>query len=92
MDEIQGTHTPADMWQVEKRISACVSCERAKAYGNLAKHHNSVSDHLTGRDRLGGKSSEIADAEEDFHKSISTLVSTIITEGAKVPGRARGSG
>ena len=26
------------------------------------------------------------DAEEDFCKSISTLVSTIITEGAKVPG------
>ena len=29
---------------------------------------------------------KIADAEEDFHKSISTLVSTMITEGAKVPG------
>ena len=39
-----------------------------------------------GRDRSGGESSEIADAEEDFHKSISTLVSTVITEGAKVPG------
>ena len=86
MEEIQGTCTPADMWQVEKRISARVSCKRAKAYGALAKHHNSVSDHLMGRDRLGGESSEIADAEEDFHKSISTLVSTVITEGAKVPG------
>ena len=31
-------------------------------------------------------SSEIAEAEEDFHKSISTLVSTVITEGAKLPG------
>ena len=31
-DEIQGTHTPADMWWVEKRISAHVSHERAKAY------------------------------------------------------------
>ena len=30
--------------------------------------------------------SEIAEAEENFHKSISTLVSTVITEGAKVPG------
>ena len=31
-------------------------------------------------------SSEIVDAEDNFHKSISTLVSTMITEGAKVPG------
>ena len=85
-DEIQGTHTPADMWQVEKRISAYVSHERAKAYSALTEHHDSVSDHLTGKDRLSSGSSEIAEAEEDFHKSISTLVSTIITEGAKVPG------
>ena len=27
--------------------------------------------------------------EEDFHKSISTLVSTVITEGAKIPGECR---
>ena len=86
MDEIEGTCTPADIWQVEKRISACVSHERAKAYSTLVEHHNSMSDHLTGKDRSGGESSEIADAEEDFHKSISTLVSTMITEGAKVPG------
>ena len=45
-----------------------------------------MSNCLTGKDGLGGGSSEIADAEEDFHKSISTLVSTVITEGAKVPG------
>ena len=88
-DEIQGTHTPADMWQVEKRISAHVFHERAKAYGTLAEHHNLVSDHLTGKDRSGGESSKIADAEEDFCKSISTLVSTIITEGTKVPGECR---
>ena len=85
-DEIQGARTPADMWWVEKRISAHVSCERAKAYGALTEHHNSVSDHLMGKDRSGGESSEIVDAEEEFHKSISTLVSTVITEGAKVPG------
>ena len=29
------------------------------------------------------------EAEEDFRNSISTLVSTIITEGAKVPGECR---
>ena len=85
-DEIQGARTPADIWQVEKRISAHVSCKTAKAYSTLTEHHNSMSDHLTGKDRSGGKSSEIVDAEEDFHKSIRTLVSTIITEGAKVPG------
>ena len=65
-DEIQGVCTPADMWQVEKRISAHVSCERAKAYGALAEHHDSVSEHLTGKDRSGGESSKIAEAEEDF--------------------------
>ena len=85
-DEIQGTHTPADMWQAEKRISAYVSHKRAKAYSALTKHHDLVSDHLTGKDRSSGGSSKIAEAEEDFCKSISTLVSTVITEGAKVPG------
>ena len=86
MDEIQGAHTPADIWQVEKKISACISHERAKAYGALVKQHNSMSDYLMGKDELGDGSSEIADAEVDFCKSISTLVSTMITEGAKIPG------
>ena len=45
-----------------------------------------MSDHLTGKDRLSDGSSEIVEAEEDFRKSISTLVSAIITEGAKLPG------
>ena len=87
MDEIQGTHTPADIWWVEKKISAHISHERAKAYGGLIEQHNSVSDCLMGKNGLGDGSSEIADAEEDFCKSISTLISTVITEGgAKIPG------
>ena len=86
MDETQGTHTPADIWQVEKKISARTSCKRAKAYGALIEQHNSVSDHLMGKDGSDDGSSEIVDAEEDFHKSISTLISTVITEGAKIPG------
>ena len=45
-DEIQGARTPADMWWVEKRISAYVSHERAKAYCALTEHHDSVSDDL----------------------------------------------
>ena len=85
-DEIQGAHTPADIWRVKKKISAHVSHERAKAYSALTKHHDSVSDDLMGKDRSSSRSSEIVEAEEDFCKSISTLVSTVITEGAKVPG------
>ena len=46
----------------------------AKAYSALIKQHNSVSDRLTGKDGSGDGSSEIADAEEEFHKSISTLI------------------
>ena len=45
-----------------------------------------MSDHLTGKDGSGDGSSEMADVEEEFHKSISNLISTIITEGAKIPG------
>ena len=86
MDEIQSAHTPADMWQVEKKISAHISCERAKPYGALVEQHHSMSDHLTGRDGSGDGSSEMVDAEEEFHKSISNLISTVITEGAKIPG------
>ena len=85
-DEIQGARTPADIWQVKKKISAHVSHERAKAYSALTEHHDSVSDNLTGKDRSSSGSSEIAEAEEDFRKSISTLVSTGIPEGAKVSG------
>ena len=86
MDEILGAHTPADMWQVEKKISTHIYCKRAKAYEALVEQHCSMSDHLTGRDGSGNGSSEVTNAEEDFHKSISNLISTIITEGAKIPG------
>ena len=88
-DEIQGAHTLADMWQVKKRIAAQVSRARAKAYCDLAQHHNSVSDDLTGQGGSSTRSSEIAEAEENFHKSVSNLVSTVITEGAKVSGECR---
>ena len=88
-DQIQSARAPADMWWVEKKISAHVSRERAKAYSALTKHHDSVSDDLMGKDRLSSGSSEIARVKEDFCKSISTLVSTVITEGAKVPGERR---
>ena len=88
-DEIQGAHTSADMWWVEKRITVQVSCKRAKAYCALTQHHDLVSDNLTGKGGSSTGSSEIAEAEENFRKSISNLVSTVITEGAKVPGECR---
>ena len=50
--------------RLEKRISAYVSHKRAKAYSALTKHHDSVSDDLTGKDRLSGRSSKIMEAEE----------------------------
>ena len=88
-DEIQGARTSADMWWVKKRITAQVSHVRAKAYCDLTQHHNSVSDDLTGQGGLSTGSSEIAEAEENFHKSVSNLVSTVVTEGAKVSGEHR---
>ena len=86
MDEIHGAWTPVIMWQVEKKISAHILHERAKAYGALIKQHHSMSDHLTGKDGSGDGSSKMAGVEEEFYKSISTLISTMITEGAKIPG------
>ena len=83
-DEIQGTRTSADMWQIEKKITVQVSRERAKAYCVLTQHHDSVSKDLTGKGGSSSGLSEMAEAEENFRKSISTLVSTVITEGTKI--------
>ena len=85
-DEIQGTRMSADMWRVEKKIGAQVSRTRAKAYHDLTQHHDSVSNNLMGQGGSSTGSSEIAEAEENFRKSVSNLVSTVITEGAKVSG------
>ena len=48
--------------------------------------NTALSDLPTGKDGPGGRSSKMAEVEEEFHKSISDLISTIITEGVKVPG------
>ena len=89
MDEIQGACTPADVWQVEKRISAYISCERAKAYKALVEQHHSKPKLPTGKDGPFSGSSEMAEVEEEICKSISDLISTTITKGAKVPGGHR---
>ena len=59
------------MWQVGKKISAHISHERAKAYRALVGQHCSMSDLPTGKDGPGDGSSKMAEAEEQFHKSIS---------------------
>ena len=74
------------MWQVEKRISTHISHKRAKAYKALVEQHHSELQLPAGKDGSGGGSSEMVEAEEEFHKSISDLISTAITEGVKVPG------
>ena len=43
MDDIQGAHTLADMWQIEKRISAHISLHRAKAYEALVEQYRPES-------------------------------------------------
>ena len=86
MDGIQGAGTPADMWWVEKKISTHISSERAKVYGALVEQHCSVSNLLTGWDGSGDGSSKMAEVEEEFCKSISNLITTVITGGTKVPG------
>ena len=50
------------------------------------EQHCSKSELPTGKDGPGGGSSKMAEVEEEFCKSISDLISTAITEGAKVPG------
>ena len=42
-----------------------------------------------GKDGSGGRSSRMAEVEEDFCKSISDLISTTLTKGAKVSGGHR---
>ena len=44
------------------------------------EQHHSRSDLPTGKDGPGSGSSMMAEVEEEFHKSISDLISTVITE------------
>ena len=53
------------------------------------EQHHSEPKLPTGKDGPGGRSSEMVEAEEEFHKSICDLISTAITEGTKVPGGHR---
>ena len=89
MEEIQGARTPADMWHMEKKISAFISHERAKAYEALIEQHCPEPEISSGKDGLGNRSGQMAEAEEEYHKSMNDLISIILTKGAKVPGGHR---
>ena len=56
MEEIQGACTLADMWWVEKRISAHISHERAKAYSTLMEQYCSKPKPSKGKDGSGDES------------------------------------
>ena len=98
-DEIQTAHTPVDMWRVEKKISTHISHERANAYNALVEQYHPGSDPskgkdgsgdeskpLKGKDDLGKGPGRIAEAEEEFHRSMMDLISTILTKGGKFSG------
>ena len=70
----------------EEDICTCISHEGAKAYKALVEQHHSKPELPMGKDGSGGRSSRMAEAKEEFCKSISDLISTTLTKGAKVPG------
>ena len=53
------------------------------------EQHHSKPELPMGKDGSGSRSSRMAEVEEEFHKSINDLISTTLTEGAKVPGGHR---
>ena len=89
MDDIWGACTPANMWQIEKRISVHISLQRAKAYKALVEQYRPESKPRQDKEGLEGTSTGIAEAEEEFHKSMIDLISIILAEGGKVPGGHR---
>ena len=74
------------MCRVEKKISACISHKRAKAYNALVEQYHPGSEPSKGKDYLGKGLSRIAEAEEEFCRSMTDLISIILTKGRKIPG------
>ena len=89
MDDIWGVCTPADMWWIEKRISTCISLQRAKAYEALVDQYRPEFKPHQDKEGSEGISTGAAEAEEQFHKSMMDLISAILMEGGKVPGGHR---
>ena len=90
MDDIQAAHILADMWQIEKRISAHISLQRAKAYDTLVEQYRTEprphQERGKEKEDLGGTSTGIAEAEAEFYKSMMDLISTVLMEDGKVCG------
>ena len=84
MDDIWGACTLVDMWWIEKRISAHISLQKAKAYEALVKQYRPESKPCQDKEGSEVTSKGIAEAEE-FCKSMSDLISIILAEGGKVP-------
>ena len=63
-----------------------ISHERANAYNALVEQYHPGSEPLKVKDDLGKGPSSIAMAEEEFHRSMMDLISTVLTEGGKIPG------
>ena len=74
------------MWRVEKKISTHISHERAKAYNALVEQYHPEPKPSEGKDGLGKGPGRIAKAEEEFHRSMTDLISAILTKGGKIPG------
>ena len=74
------------MWQIEKRISVHISLQRAKACKILVEQYRPESEPCQDKEGLEGTSTGIAEAEEEFHKSMMDLISAMLMEGGKGPG------
>ena len=88
MDNIWAVCTPVDMWQIEKRISAHISLQRAKAYDTLVEQYSTEPRPHQEKEKEGseGTSTGMVEAEADFHNSMMDLISAVLMEGGKDPG------
>ena len=82
-----------------EKISARISHKRTKAYNALVEQYcpgsepsegkdglGNRSEPLKGKDDLGKKPGRIAEAVEEFHRSMTDLISGILTKDGKIPG------
>ena len=74
------------MWWIRKRISTHISLQRAKSCDALVEQYRPKPEPHQDKEGLEGTSTGIAEAEEEFHKSMTDLISAVLTEGGKVPG------
>ena len=65
-DEIQGAHTSADMWRVEKKIGARCPVRGSRLTMTSLNTMTQCPNDLTGQGGSSTGSSEIAEAEENF--------------------------